>query len=91
MKLGEKDFLINKAAYKYETVFKWPSEINQMWTNGMVSLRMGVTKIDIIYAKLIIIKLILILDNIISVIFYFIPLHLYIKRLENFIYLRMFN
>ena len=33
----------NKSAYKYETTYKRPYQITQMWTNGMVTQQIGAT------------------------------------------------
>ena len=33
----------NKAAYKYEALYKGPYEIAQIWTNIMVTIQIGAT------------------------------------------------
>ena len=43
-KVIEKVMLNNKAEYKHENPYKGPFGITQCWTNGMVILKMGVTK-----------------------------------------------
>ena len=44
-KVGDKFMLNNHVAYKYETPYKVPFVITQCWTNGMVALQYGTTKI----------------------------------------------
>ena len=44
-KIVDKVMLNNNSALKYETPYKVPFDITQCWTNGMVTLKYGVTKI----------------------------------------------
>ena len=44
-KVGDKFMLANNSAYKYETPHNGTFLITQFWTNGMVTLQCGTTKI----------------------------------------------
>ena len=52
-KFGDQIMLRNKAAYKYKTPFRGPCEIDQIRTNGIVTLQMGAatTRINIHHIK----------------------------------------
>ena len=41
-KVGDKVMLKNKSAYKCETLYEGPYEINQTWTNVTGTLQIGV-------------------------------------------------
>ena len=43
--VGDKLIVNNEAAYKYETPYNGPSEISKYWANGMVTLKLGATKV----------------------------------------------
>ena len=47
-KIGDKFMMRNKAAYKYETLYRVPYEKNQTWTNEMVALQIVATKINLL-------------------------------------------
>ena len=44
-KVGYKFMLDNHSAYKYEIPYNFPFVITHFWTNGMVTLQCGATKI----------------------------------------------
>ena len=58
LKFGDKFMLTNNDEYKYETPYNASFVITQCWTNGTVTLECGLTKLSIIYVKLIHIHLI---------------------------------
>ena len=43
-KVRDKGMLTNNAAFRYETLYNGPFEINHCWTNGAVTLQCGATK-----------------------------------------------